>query len=218
MNKIVTMEHVMEHCHDGMSVMVGGFMAAGTPEGIVDAIVEHGFKDLTVMCNDGGWPDRGAGKLVTARLVKKYYASHIGLNPTIGQLMATGEMEVVLVPQGTLAERIRAAGFGLGAILTPTGVGTEVERSEGGKQRMTIDGKDYLVEPALKADLAIIQAHRVDRMGNCMFRKATRNFNPLMALAADYVIVQADHIEDVGCLDQDMVHLPGLFVNAIVRR
>lgn len=217
MNKVVTMEQAMEHCHDGMSLMIGGFMAAGTAEGLVDAIVARGCKDITVICNDGGYPDRGAGKLVTAKLVKTYYASHIGLNPTIGQLMATNEMEVILVPQGTLAERIRAAGFGLGAILTPTGVGTEVENSEGGKQRMTLNGKDYLVEPALRANVAIVKAHRVDRMGNCIFRKATRNFNPLIALAADYVIVEADHIEDVGSLDQDMVHLPGLFVNAIVR-
>jgi len=217
MNKVVTMEQAMEHCFDGMTLMVGGFMAAGTAEGVVDAIVERGCKDITVICNDGGYPDRGAGKLVAAKLVKKYYASHIGLNPMVGQMMSSGEMEVVLVPQGTLAERVRAGGFGLGGILTPTGVGTEVEKSEGGKQRITMNGKDFLLEPALKADVAIVKAHRVDRMGNCIFRKSTRNFNPLIALAADYVIVEADHIEDIGCLDQDMVHLPGLFVNAIVR-
>lgn len=217
MNKVTTMENAMSHVASGQVMMFGGFMAVGTPEKIVDAILAKGVKDLTVICNDAGVPGKGTGKLLTAGVIKRYYASHVGLNPEFGQKMASGELEAILVPQGTLAERIRAAGTGLGGFLTPTGVGTEIEKTEGGKQVLTIDGKKYLLELPLRGDVACVKAHRADRSGNLIFRKSTRNFNPLIAMACDYVIVEAEHIEDVGTLDPDMIHLPGLFVDAIVQ-
>jgi len=217
MNKITTYDEVKQHFFDGMSVMFGGFMCVGTPEGIVTAMLESGVKDITVICNDAGIPGKGTGRLLAAGVIKKYYASHVGLNPEFGQKMTAGEIEAVLVPQGTLAERIRAAGAGLGGILTPTGVGTDVETSEGGKQRITLDGKHYLLEPGLHADVACVKAHRADRAGNLIFRKSARNFNPLIATAAKYVVVEAEHIEDIGTLDPDMIHLPGIFVDALVQ-
>jgi acetate CoA/acetoacetate CoA-transferase alpha subunit len=218
MNKVISVEKAMEHVKDGQVIMFGGFMTVGTPAKLVDAILDKGVKDITVVCNDAGVPGGGTGKLVGAEgVVKKYYTSHIGLNPVCGKKMVAGEIEVVLVPQGTLAERIRAAGAGLGGFLTPTGVGTDVETSEGGKQKIAVEGRDYLLELPLKGDVACIKAHRADQAGNLIFRKAARNFNPLMATACDYVIVEAEHIECVGTFDPDMIHLSGIFVDAIIQ-
>jgi acetate CoA/acetoacetate CoA-transferase alpha subunit len=214
MNKVTTIEKAIEKVTDGMTIMIGGFMAVGTPEKLVDAILAKGVKDLTVICNDAGVPGRGAGKLVDAKVIKKYIASHVGLNPEFGRQMNAGEIEAELVPQGTLAERIRAGGTGLGGFLTPTGVGTLVEE---GKEKITVEGKEYLLELPLKGDVALVKAHRADKAGNLVFRKSARNFNPLIAMACDYVIVEAEHIEDTGTIDPDMVMLPGIFVDAIVQ-
>ena len=179
----------------GASLMIGGFMGVGTPERVVDELVRQGKRDLTVIANDTAMPGVGIGKLVHARLVKKAIVSHIGLNPETQRQMIAGEMEVDLVPQGTLIERIRAGGFGLGGILTTTGVGTVVEQ---GKQKVAVGGKDYLVEPALRADFALVNAFLADYLGNLAYALTARNFNPVIAMAADIVIVEADNTVPVG--------------------
>lgn len=214
MDKVTTIDMAVSRIKDGNSIMIAGFMTVGTPQLLVDALIASGVKDLTIICNDAGTPGTGAGKIVDARIISKYITNHIGLNPVCGKQMSDGELDVTLIPQGTMAERIRAGGAGIGGFLTPTGVGTVVEQ---GKQVMNIDGKDYLLELPLKADVALIKAHRADRSGNLIFRKSARNFNPLMATACEYVIVEAEHIEDVGCLDPDAVMLPGIFIDAIVQ-
>ena len=214
MNKVTTLNDAVAQIKDGMTVMVGGFMTVGTPETLVGALVEKGLSDLTVVCNDAGTPDKGAGKFIRHGMVSTFYASHVGLNPEFGTLMAEEKIEAILVPQGTLAERIRAAGVGLGGILTPTGVGTDVEH---GKEKIRVDGRDFLLEPPIKGDVALIKAFRADRQGNLVFRKSAQNFNPLMAMACDYVIVEAELVEDVGSIDPDHVMLPGIFVDAVVR-
>jgi len=214
MNKVISIEKFSEYLIDGITLMIGGFMAVGTPEKLIDAVLAKGVKDLTVVCNDAGVPGKGSGKLLAAGVIKKYYASHVGLNPEFGRQMSAGLIEAVLVPQGTLAERIRAGGSGLGGFLTPAGVGTLVEE---GKQKITINGKDYLLELPLKGDVALVKAHRADKAGNLVFRKSARNFNPLIATACKYVIVEAEHIEDIGTIDPDQVMLPGIFVDAIVQ-
>ncbi|WP_077369526.1 acetate CoA-transferase subunit alpha [Anaerosalibacter sp. Marseille-P3206] len=213
MNKVVTIDEAIGHIKDGMTIMIGGFLGCGTPHKLVDALVEKGVKDLTLICNDTGFVDIGSGKLVVNKQIKKLYASHIGTNKETGRQMTEGEMDVTLIPQGTLAERIRAAGAGLGGVLTPTGVGTVIEE---GKQKIEIDGKTYLLELPLKADVALILGHKVDKKGNVVYRGATRNFNTLMATAADLVIVEAENIVEVGEIDQNDVVTPGLFVDYIV--
>jgi acetate CoA/acetoacetate CoA-transferase alpha subunit len=213
LKKVVTLEEAMSHIKDGMSIMIGGFMAVGTPEKFMDALVEKGVKDLTIIGNDAGWPDKGIGKLVMNKQVKKIIASHVGLNPEVGRQMNAGEIECELVPQGTLAERVRAGGNGLGGILTPTGVGTIVEE---GKEKITVDGKDYLLEKPLKADVALVGASISDKKGNLYFNKATRNFNPLMATAAELVIVGAEKVVEVGEIDGNDVVTPALYVDYIV--
>lgn len=197
-----------------MTVMVGGFLGCGTPQSLVDQVLSDGTKDLTLVCNDTAFPDSGVGKLVVSRQFKRVIVSHIGTNPETGRQMNANELAVDLVPQGTLAERIRSAGFGLGGILTPTGVGTPVEA---GKQKLTIDGKDYLLELPIKADVALVKAYKADKAGNLVFRKAARNFNPLMATAADLVIVEAQNIVEIGEIDPDEVMTPGIFVNYLVQ-
>ena len=177
-------------------------------------MLADGTKDLTLVCNDTAFPDSGVGKLVVSRQFKRVIVSHIGTNPETGRQMNANELAVDLVPQGTLAERIRSAGFGLGGILTPTGVGTPVEA---GKQKLTIDGKDYLLELPIKADVALVKAYKADKAGNLVFRKAARNFNPLMATAADLVIVEAQNIVEIGEIDPDEVMTPGIFVNYLVQ-
>ncbi|MCG8471346.1 MAG: CoA transferase subunit A [Desulfobacterales bacterium] len=214
MNKVTTIREAVATIRSGMTLMVGGFMTVGTPEKLVDAVVELGLTDLTVVCNDAGVPGGGAGKFIRNGMAKTFYASHVGLNPEFGKLMAQEAIEAILVPQGTLAERIRAAGVGLGGILTPTGVGTDVEK---GKEKITVDGKEYLLEPPIKGDVALIKAHRADRQGNLIFRKSAQNFNPLMAMACETVIVEAEHIEDVGTIDPDEVMVPGIFVDHVVK-
>ena len=213
-NKLVSMEEAISHVKDGMTVFIGGFLGVGTPEKIIDALVAKGVKDLTVIGNDTGYPDRGIGRLVVNNQVKKVIASHIGTNPETGRRMQSGEMEVELAPQGTLAERVRAGGNGLGGILTPTGVGTIVEK---GKEVLTVDGKKYILEKPLRADVALINGSVVDELGNVIYAKTTKNFNPMMATAADKVIVFAEKLVKVGEIDPDHVMTSRIFVDYIVK-
>jgi acetate CoA/acetoacetate CoA-transferase alpha subunit len=212
-----TADEAVSSIKDGSVIMVGGFMACGTPEILIDALVKKGVKALTIICNDGGYPGRGVGKLIAAGQVKSLIASHVGLNPDVAKRMNTDvtadKLEVTLVPQGTLAERIRADGAGLGGVLTPTGVGTIVAE---GKQIINIDGRDFLLEKPIHADFALIRASRTDKFGNSVFYGTTRNFNPLMAMAADYVIAGACEIVETGSIDPNIIHLSGIFVNSIV--
>lgn len=216
-NKIKTAAEAVASIKDGDTIMVGGFMATGTPEILIDALVEKGVKNLTIICNDAGVPGRGVGKLLTNGQIKTLIASHVGLNPEVAQRMNTDveadRVECILVPQGTLAERIRAGGSGLGGFLTPTGVGTIVAE---GKETLTVDGKQYLLEKPLKADYALIRGSVTDEFGNTKYNQATRNFNPLMATAAEHVIVGACEVVKVGDIDPNDVVTPGIFVGAIV--
>jgi len=197
---------------DGASLLIGGFMGVGTPERIVDEIVRQAKRDLTVIANDTARPGVGIGKLVSARLVRRAIVSHIGLNPETQQQMIAGELVVELVPQGTLIERIRAGGYGLGGILTATGIGTVVEE---GKRKIAVDGKDYLLETALRADFALLQAFLSDYEGNLTYALTARNFNPLAAMAADTVIADAEHIVPVGVIAPDHVVTPAPVVDYV---
>ena len=213
MNKIVSMDEAISKVSDGMTIMIGGFLGCGSPHKIIDALVEKGVKGLTLICNDSGFQEIGVGKLVVNRQIKKLITSHIGTNRETGNQMNAGEMEVDLVPQGTLAEQIRSGGAGLGGFLTPTGVGTVVEE---GKEKMEIDGKVYLLEKPLRADIALIAGATVDKFGNIVYYGATRNFNNLMATAADTVIVEAENIVEIGDLDPNDVVTSGIFIDHIV--
>jgi len=213
MNKLISMDQAIGHIKDGMTIMIGGFLGVGNPNKIIDAIIEKGIKDLTIIANDTSFPEIGLGKLIVNKRVKKAIVSHIGTNPETGRQMNAGETEVVLVPQGTLAEQVRAGGAGLGGILTPTGLGTVVEE---GKKKIEVDGKEYLLETALKADVTIILGSIVDKKGNIFYNKSTRNFSPLMATAGDTVIVEAEKIVEVGEIDPNHVMTPGIFVDYIV--
>ena len=214
MKKLMNIEEAASHIKDGMTVMLGGFLGVGSPNAIIDKMIEKGVKDLTVIANDTSFPDQNIGKLIVNKQVKKVIASHIGTNPETGRQMNEKEMEVVLVPQGTLAEQVRAGGAGLGGVLTPTGLGTVVEE---GKQKVTLHGCEYLVEEALKADVAVIKALKADTKGNLVYDKAARNFNPLMAMAADLVIAEVDEVVEVGQISPDMVMTPNIFVNIVVK-
>jgi len=197
----------------GASMMIGGFMGVGTPEPIIDELVRQQKRDLTVIANDTSFPGVGIGKLIAAKLVRRVVASHIGLNPETQRQMIAGDLEVDLVPQGTLVERIRAGGFGLGGVLTPTGVGTVVEE---GKRKIAVDGRDYLLETALRADFALIHAFIADYLGNLSYALTARNFNPLMAMAADTVLVQAENVVPVGVISPDHVVTPAPVVDYLV--
>lgn len=216
-DKIMTAQEAVAGIHDGATIMVGGFMACGTPEILIDALVEKGVKHLTIICNDAGVPGRGVGKLVSNGQVKTLIASHVGLNPEVAQRMNTDieedKLECILVPQGTLAERVRAGGTGLGGFLTPTGVGTIVAE---GKAVINVDGRDYLLEKPLRADFALIRGSVTDQFGNTTYNGTTRTFNPMMAAAADYVIVGACEIVEIGAIDPNNVVTSGIFVDAIV--
>src|SRR6516165_1780542 len=198
---------------DGASLMIGGFMSVGTPERIVDEIVRQGKRDLTVIANDTAMPGKGIGKLVEAGLLRKAIVSHIGTNPETQRLMTTGELEVELVPQGTLIERIRAGGHGLGGVLTQTGIGTTVEK---GKQQIKVEGKPYLLEVALRADFALVHAFLVDYLGNLSYALTARNFNPIVAMAADTVIADADNIVPIGVISPDHIVTPAPVVDYLV--
>ena len=198
---------------DGASLMIGGFMGVGTPERLVDEIVRQGKRHLTVIANDTAKPAVGIGKLVGAKLLRRAIVSHIGLNPETQKQMMAGAIEVELAPQGTLIERIRAGGFGLGGILTPTGVGTVVEK---GKRTIEVDGKSYLLETPLRANFALVHAFLADYLGNLSYALTARNFNPVMAMAADTVVVTAEHIVPVGLIAPDHVVTPAPVVDYLV--
>ncbi len=211
--KTISLENAVATIPDGASLMIGGFMGVGTPERLVDELVRQGKRDLTVIANDNATPGRGIGKLVDAGLVARAIASHIGLNPETQRRMIAGQMVVDLVPQGTLIERIRAGGFGLGGILTPTGVGTVVEE---GKRKIEVDGATYLLETALRADFALVHAFLADYTGNLSYALTARNFNPVIAMAADTVIATADNIVPVGLIAPDHVVTPATLVDFLV--
>ena len=209
----VSLEQSVAMIPDGASLMVGGFMAVGTPERVIDEIVRQNKRNLTVIANDTASPGRGIGKLVSANLLRKAVVSHIGLNPETQRQMMAGTIEVELVPQGTLIERIRAGGYGLGGILTQTGLGTPVED---GKQQVNVNGKSYLVEAALRADFALVQAFLADYLGNLSYALTARNFNPVIAMAADKVVVCADNIVPTGVISPDHVMTPAPVVDYVV--
>lgn len=213
MDKIISIKEAVDKIENGMTIMVGGFLANGTPEALIDALVEKGVKDLTLICNDTGFVDKGVGKMVVNHQFKKIIASHVGTNKETANQMNSGETIVDLVPQGTLAERVRCGGTGLGGVLTPTGIGTEIEE---GKQKITVDGKEYLLETPLHADVALLFASTVDKKGNMIFNKSMKNFNPIMAMAADTVIVQAGEVVEIGQINPDHVMTSGIFVDYIV--
>lgn len=213
MNKLISIEEAVDKIKDGMTVMIGGFLGVGSPERLIDALVAKGVKDLTLIANDTAFVDKGLGKLIVTKQAKKVIVSHIGTNKETGRQMTAGELDVVLTPQGTLAEQIRSGGAGLGGVLTPIGIGTVVEE---GKQKLTVQGKEYLLFEPLRADVALIYGSVVDAKGNVFYGKTTRNFNPLIASAADLVICDAQKIVPVGELDPHMVMTPGIFVNYVV--
>ena len=211
--RTVSVEEAVAMIPKGASLMVGGFMGVGTPERLVDELVRQNKSEISLVCNDTAVPGRGVGKLIDAELVSTLTASHIGLNPKTQQQMIAKKIAVDLVPQGTLVERIRAGGCGLGGVLTPTGVGTIVE---GDKGQVAINGKTFLVEPAIRSDFALIHAFLADYLGNLAYALTARNFNPVMAMAADTVIVTAEHIVPVGVIAPDHVVTPAPLVDYLV--
>lgn len=213
MSKVVSVEKIKELFKDNMTIMIGGFLACGTSETLIDALVESGAKNLTIVGNDTSFVDKGIGKLIVNNQVKKVIASHIGTNPETGRLMSEGKLDVELSPQGTLIERVRAGGFGLGGILTETGVGTLVEK---GKEKIIVNGVEYLLELPIRADIALVKGSVVDAFGNTRYKGTTKNFNPMIAMASDLVIVEAETLVEAGSLNKDMIMTPGVLVDYIV--
>lgn len=215
MKQAIKAAQAAELIPDGSTLLIGGFMGVGSPHRLIDAIVARGTRDLTVVANDTAMPGRGIGKLVSAGALSRVVASHIGLNPETQQKMISGEIDVDLVPQGTLVERIRAAGVGLGGILTPTGLGTLVEE---GKQIVTVKGQKFLLEEPIHADFALIAAHQADYVGNLEYSLTAHNFNPIMALAGNTVIAEPQTIVPVGVISPDSVKTPGVLVDHLLER
>ena len=213
MVQTISVEEAVAKIPDGSSLLIGGFMSVGTPERIIDEIVRQGKRELTVVANDTALPGVGIGKLIDARLVRKVIASHIGLNPETQKQMMGRDLVVELVPQGTLIEQIRAGGYGLGGILTATGVGTEVEK---GKRKIDIDGRTYLVELALRADFALVHAFLADYLGNLAYALTARNYNPVAAMAGNTVIATAEHIVPIGVIAPDHVMTPAPVVDFLI--
>lgn len=214
MTKIIDLDAAVDLVQEGMTIMVGGFMACGGANTIVDAIAARGTKNLTLIANDAAMPGVGIGKLVENHQLSRLVATHVGLNPEVGKQMASGELDVELVPQGTMVERIRAGGYGLGGVLTPTGIGTMVAE---GKEIITVDGKEFLLERPLRADVALICGHTVDENGNVWYKGTTRNFNQIMAFAADTVIAEADNLVAIGDIAPENVVTPGVLVDHVVK-
>ena len=214
MSKFISIEEAVSKVKDGMTIMVGGFLANGTPNKIVDALAKSGVKNLTLICNDTAYPDKGVGQLIANKQVKKLFVSHIGTNPHTSEQMNSGELEIEFCPQGSLAERVRAGGCVLGGILTQTGMGTIVAE---GKQIVNVDGKDYLLEKPLRADIALVGASLGDKAGNLVYRGTSQNFNPLMASAADLVIAEINELVEVGEIAAENVKTPSIMVDFIVK-
>lgn len=212
MNKRITLEDAVAKVKDGMTIMVGGFLACGGPLRIMEALSKTGVRNLTLIANDTAFPDKSLGLLVSNDMVSHLIVSHIGTNPVTGEKMNAGQLTIEFVPQGTLAERVRAKGAGLGGVLTPTGLGTIVAD---GKQVVRVDDTDFLLEKPLGADIAFLGASIADEEGNLVYHGTGRNFNPLMAMAADVVVVEADALVKPGEIDPELVHTPAIFVNHI---
>ena len=215
MAKFVNKEEIQSLFADEQSLMVGGFIESGVPAELIKILLESGAKDLTLIANDTGFDDKTFGQLVVEKRLKKAVVSHIGTNRETGKQMNAGELEVELTPQGTLIEQIRAGGAGLGGILTQTGIGTTVAED---KRIIEVDGEDYILAEPLKADIALVKAWKADKKGNLIYRYAARNFNPIVATAAEIVIVEADEILEVGEIDSNQVMTPGLFVDYILEK
>ena len=215
MDKVINLEKAVSLIKDGDVVMVGGFLGCGSPNKIIDYIVENtDLKDLTLICNDTSFVDMGVGKMVVKKMFKKIYASHIGTNKETGRQMSEEETDVILVPQGTLAEQVRAGGYGLGGVLTQTGLGSK--EIEEGKQIVEVDGEKWILEKPLKADVALLNCVKADKFGNMIFHGSTQTFNTVMAFAAKTVIVEADEVVEIGELDPDNVRVPGVLASYIV--
>jgi acetate CoA/acetoacetate CoA-transferase alpha subunit len=204
-----------ELVRDGATVMIGGFMGVGSPHRVINALVARGARDLTVIVNDTARPGVGIGKLISAGCVARVIASHIGTNPETQRLMLSGAIEVELVPQGTLAERIRAGGAGLGGVLTATGLGTLAGE---GRQVVQVNGRDFLIEPPLTAEMALVAARSADYAGNLVYSLTARNFNPLIAMAAESVIAEPNEIVPLGVLAPDVIHTPGVLIDYLLER
>lgn len=215
MSQRITLADAVAKVKDGMTIMVGGFLANGSPETIINALADSGVKDLTLICNDTTFPYLGVGKMLSNKQFKKIIASYIGGTPEATTQMNSGELEIEFVPQGTLAERIRAAGFGLGGVLTPTGLGTLVAE---GKEVLEIDGKKYLLEKPLRADIALLGPSIADENGNLVFRGTSQNFNTVMATAADVVIVEPKKMVKTGEILPENVQVPGMLVDYILEK
>lgn len=216
MAKFISLDEAAAQVKDGMTVMVGGFLGCGNPHNIIDTLVKKGVKDLTVIANDSPQTGYGLARLIDNRQVKRLIASHVGLNQNVADQMNAGELEVLLIPQGSLAEMVRAGGGGLGGVITATGLGTPVEDSPLVDSKIAIDGKEYLVMKPVHADIALINGYQVDNRGNVWYKGTTRNFSNLMATAADTVICEADHVVENGAIEPENVVTPGIFVDYIV--
>ena len=215
MNKIISFEEAIAKIKDGMTIMIGGFLSVGTANKMVDGIVGSDVKKLTIICNDTAFADKGLGKLIANKQVDKVITSYIGANSASIEQMNNGELVVEFSPQGTLAERVRAGGAGLGGVLTPTGLGTVVAE---GKDIITVDGKEFILEKPLRADVSLIGASMSDTHGNLTYRGTSQNFNPLMATAADLVIVEAENVVEIGTFKPEEVKTPSIYVDFIVQR
>ncbi len=213
MDKLITVKDAVNKLKDGMTIMVGGFLTTGGPNLLMDAIADSGINGLTLVCNDAAFADKGVGKLIANKQVKKLITSYIGSNPTAIELMNSSQMEIEFSPQGTLIERIRAAGAGLGGVLTPTGLGTMVEE---GKTVIEVDEKRFILEKPIKADISFIGASISDITGNLYYKGTTRNFNPLMAMAADIVIAEVDQIVEIGAIEPENIHTPAILVDYLL--
>ena len=216
MPKFVSLEEAAAQVKDGMTVMIGGFLGCGNAHKIIDVLVKNNVKDLTIIANDSPPTGFGLARLIDNHQVKRLIASHVGMNQNVADQMNAGEMEVWLIPQGSLAEMVRAGGNGLGGVLTPTGLGTPVEESPLVDRKITIEGKDYLLMKPVHADVALLNGYKVDKMGNIWYKGTTRNFNPLMAMAADVVVCEADNVVEVGEIAPEDVVTQGIFVDYIV--
>jgi len=214
-SKVVSIEEALSKIHDGLKIMIGDFLGMAAPDELIEGIIKKGVTGLTLISVTTGKPDEGCGKLVAAKAVRKAITSHIGTNKCSREQMLVGELEVEFVPQGTLAERVRCGGAGLGGVLTPTGVGTPVEE---GKKKLVIDGKEYLLELPLRADVALVKAWRADPIGNLQYRRTSTMNNAQIALAADFVIAEVEELVDFASIDPDDVGTPSPLVDMVFVR
>ena len=213
MNKHISIEEAINHIKSGMTIMIGGFLGNGNPHKMIDLLIQKPINNLTIIANDTAMPDYGIGKLIVNKQVKKVITSHIGTNSVTGDMMNNGELEIEFSPQGTLAERIRCGGGGLGGVLTKTGLGTLIAE---GKQIINVNGVDYLLETPLRADIALLGASKGDKSGNLQYFGTSQNFNPIMATAADIVIAEIDQLVEIGEIEPEFVHTPAIFVDYLV--